>query len=389
MADVTARYRSAGRSGMMRFMRIRALVVASLTAAASLTWAGGAAAAPTPRHHRYPGGLGACSPAVSLLGYDDELDKRNFGDQQVAGLSGLAFDGRRLLALDDRSALWSLSVRSGPGRLSARPVAYQPIRDGNGEPLDDEAIVVDRDGTRLITSEKEPSVRRYDRHGRLRGRLPVPSRFAAQPAGQADPNGSFEGLTLLPGGRSLIATMEEPLSADGTDAGDNGLVRFLRWDRTPGHGGRSGSFRVARQYAFTVDAGLGISDARAISPTRMLILERGWTAEAGNTIRLYEADLAGAQDVTGVDSLADTPVRQVHRRLLADLVNCPTAGATNKEHQTNPLLDNIEGMTLTGRHLPHGRRQLLPVSDDNHSATQTTRLYSLAVRVGATGPFAR
>jgi hypothetical protein len=71
----------------------------------------------------------------------------------------------------------------------------------------------------------------------------------------------------------------------------------------------------------------------------------------------------------------------VHRRLLADIGQCPSDGATTKQPQPNPLLDNIEGMVFTGRHLRGDRRELLMVSDDNLSDEQITRLYSFAVRV--------
>ncbi len=66
--------------------------------------------------------------------------------------------------------------------------------------------------------------------------------------------------------------------------------------------------------------------------------------------------------------------------MLADLAACPSLGATAKQPQPNPLLDNIEGMTITA-HKPGGRLRLLLVSDDNQGATQTTRLYSLTVRL--------
>lgn len=345
-------------------MRIRAVLAASVTA---LGVVGGVAPGSSASAHD----IGACSPYVSLRGFSDALDKKTYGDAKVGELSGLAYDGSHLLAVSDTSALWTLTrpTRS----LGTEPVAYQPLHDEHGKPVDSEAVAVDRDGTRLITSEIEPSVRRYDRDGTVLASLPVPDRFRVAPAGEAEENATFEGLTLLPGDRSLIATMESPLSGDGTDVNGNGLNRFVRWDR------RNGQFTVAKQYAFTVDAGLQISDVQAMSPTTLLVLERGWKEGYGNTIRLYQADLAGAQDVTDVKSLATTTVRQVHRTLLADIGQCPTGGATTKQPQPNPLLDNIEGMAFTGRYLPGGRRELLMVSDDNLSDAQITRLYSFGV----------
>jgi hypothetical protein len=79
-------------------------------------------------------------------------------------------------------------------------------------------------------------------------------------------------------------------------------------------------------------------------------------------------------------------VRLVRKTLLADLVNCPSLGATAGQPQPNPLLDNIEGMAVTGQRGHEGRGpgrlNVLLVSDDNQNAVQTTRFYSLRVRVG-------
>ena len=47
---------------------------------------------------------------------------------------------------------------------------------------------------------------------------------------------------------------------------------------------------------------------------------------------------------------------------------------------TYPLLDNIEGMVITG-HARGGRLKVLLVSDDNQNAVQTTRFLYLRVRV--------
>ncbi len=44
------------------------------------------------------------------------------------------------------------------------------------------------------------------------------------------------------------------------------------------------------------------------------------------------------------------------KRLLADVVASPTLGATSKQPRTNPLLDNDEGMTVTGELKRRGNR---------------------------------
>jgi hypothetical protein len=72
-------------------------------------------------------------------------------------------------------------------------------------------------------------------------------------------------------------------------------------------------------------------------------------------------------------------IRLIKKTLLTDLVTCPSLGATAKQPQPNPLLDNIEGMAITGR--DKGRLKVLLVSDDNQNAAQTTRFYDLRVRV--------
>ena len=60
---------------------------------------------------------------------------------------------------------------------------------------------------------------------------------------------------------------------------------------------------------------------------------------------------------------------------VAGLVGCPTLGAPSKETQTNPLLDNYEGMAITfGGRGPAG---VSLISDDNFGATQFTRVLNL------------
>ncbi|MDQ0930622.1 hypothetical protein QFZ49_000529 [Streptomyces turgidiscabies] len=146
----------------------------------------------------------------------------------------------------------------------------------------------------------------------------------------------------------------------------------------PGSAGAA-NFVLGAQYAYRTDTGLGVPEVAATPDGRLLVLERGFTAGVGNTVRLYLADPRHATDTSGVENLTGQEgVRLVRKSLLADLVNCPSLGATAKQPQPNPLLDNIEGMVVTGRSC--GALHVVLVSDDNQNAVQTTRFYFLKVR---------
>ncbi|MEU7468390.1 esterase-like activity of phytase family protein [Streptomyces sp. NPDC044984] len=322
----------------MRLRTLLATTTAALAAATCLTAAGPADAQQHGTRH-------ACSTSVSIDRFSDALDKTTHDGTYVGNLSALATDRHRTVAaLSDRSALFRLDART------LRPEDVMPLADENGAALDSEGLVVDRDGTYLVSSETEPTVRRYSRDGKILDRLPVPEELGTR----ARANGSFEGLTLLPGGRTLVASMEYALTGDPDDQ-----VRLQTWRRTA-HGG----FRPGAQYTYTTDRGLGVTEVTATPDGRLLVLERGFTSGVGNTVRLYLADRHGST---------------YDKTLLADLADCPSLGATARQPQPNPLLDNIEGMVVTGR--DHGRLKVLLVSDDNQNASQTTRLYALRVRL--------
>ncbi|WP_225822755.1 esterase-like activity of phytase family protein [Streptomyces naphthomycinicus] len=342
----------------MRLRTVLATLTAGLAAATSLAAAGPAGANTSSSR--------ACSPAVSIERFSDVLDKTTYDGTFVGNLSALAVDrDGSLAALGDRSSLFRLDART------LRPEAVVRLADEKGADLDSEGLVVDGDGTRLVTSETEPSVRRYSRDGKILDRLPVPAGLRVAPAGRATANQTFEGLTLLPGGRTLLASMEYAIAGDAA-----GTVRFQTWRRTA-----DGRFRLAAQYAYRTDTGLGVPEVRATPDGRLLVLERGFTAGVGNTVRLYLADPRHATDTGGIENLTGQDgVRPIRKTLLTDLSACPSLGATAKQPQPNPLLDNIEGMTVTGRDRT-GRLRVLLVSDDNQNAAQTTRFYSLRVRV--------
>lgn len=340
----------------MRLRNVLATVSATLAVVSSV------AAAPA-RNGQHP--PGNCSPRVAIDSYSDVLDKTEFQGTFVGNFSALAVDtDGRIAAVSDRSSLFTLDART------YAPRTVVPLADENGAQLDSEGLVVERDGSRLVSSETEPSVRRYDRHGTLLGSLPVPDALRVAPAGRAARNLTFEGLTLQPGGRTLVAGMEGTLAGDGA-----GIVRLQTWRRH----GAGHDFRLSAQYGYRVDAGLSISETTATGDGRLLVLERGFTAGVGNTVRLYLADPGRAGDVSRVENLTGDE-RLVRKTLLADLVDCPSLGAPAKQPQPNPLLDNIEALAVTS-HGPGGRLRVLLASDDNQNPSQITRLYRLTVRL--------
>ncbi|MQA85029.1 MAG: esterase-like activity of phytase family protein [Streptosporangiales bacterium] len=339
-------------------------------------------APPAPTQREGPA-LGArCSPEVSLLGFSDGLDKATFDGTAVAGLSALRVTrpSRALTLVDNVGAparVYHLSLAIGRRGLAVdvRGVTTLKAPDGtpySGADFDGEGLVVERGGaTLLASSEVEPSIRRFRlSDGRQVAEFRVPSRFRVTPEGEAEQNQTLEALAATPSGRVLYAGMEGPLAPDGRDAEDRGLQRVLRYD------GRSGRGYVpTAQYAYRTDPALGLVELVALGGGQLLALERGFVEGFGNTIRVYRVSAKGAPDVTGVASLgtAEDPGTFLRKELLVDLAACPPSGATAKQPQPNPLLDNVEGMALSGR-------TLYLISDDNANPSQTTRVYALGAR---------
>ena len=351
--------------GVRRPVLITVLLLA-LTGCASTTTppappAPAAATAPSPQ---------PCSTSTTISGWSDALEGQRFAGrtpapQVVGNLSALtALPDGRVLALSDRSVLFTLDAAAD------RPLDAVALADPAGTALDSESLVVDRDGSLLIGDETGPQVLRVDRDGRLLGALPVPPDVVTR----GKPNTTLEGLALSPDGRTLVASVEEPLTGD-----DPGLTRLVTWTRPDPS---SPAFTPGAQYALPLPAGLGVSELTPTGDGRLLALEHGYEKATGNTVHLVLLDPAGATDVADVAALgpatAGTPVRAT---LLADLGACPALGATAKQPQANPLLDNIEGMTVTGR-APDGALELLLVSDDNDSPQEVTRTYRLRTTLG-------
>jgi len=316
------------------------------------------------------------------------------------GISGADYDrrtGEWLMISDDRSD--KAPARFFVGRLDydahgvrgLRLTGQVPLRreDGttfpptnspSGERADAEALRIDPlDGDLVWSTEGDaargfdPLIRRMDRAGQPKGRMPTPPAFRFDPAGAsgARPNLTFEGLSFSPDGRTLWLSMEAPLIQDGpvSSVRAGGLTRISRLER---------SGRVLAQYAYRLDpiqaapkrrGDNGVSEILALDDRRLLVLERSGVEDARGGFayhcRLYLAEITGAEDVAARVSLADGPVRVMRKMLLVNFDRLPGAPA------------NLEAMAW-GRDLD-GARTLVLFADDNFNPDEAQRIVVLAM----------
>ena len=338
----------------------------------------------------------ACSPTVNAVSFSDALDKKVVDGAEVSGLSSIAWDVRQqawVSALDNNGStpeyVWSYRNLSDPQVIHAPLVLKKadgtPYDGGNiatdPNAADDEGLAVLNNGDYIVSSETEPSIRIYDREGIQQASLPVPARFGVTgrtPAGEATNNATLEGLTITPNGRTLIAAMEGALSGDVSSNGDATAHRLLVYTQD-----KHGQWQLEKQIEYKTDAGMRIPEVAAYSNDAIVVEEAAWDAVNGNAVNLFAVTgLSTAADVSDVANLGDaSPALAVSKIHLADLANCPTLGATALETQKNPLLDNFEGMAVTGHLAGRDEFGISLISDDNNSAAQHTRILNLAAQL--------
>lgn len=286
----------------------------------------------------------------------------------------LTFDGTHLAAVAIQHALTLLQADGTP----------YPNAKAGGEASDPESIRRDPEtGNLWWTSEGDrklglsPFLKIAAPDGKLVNAVPTPSMFAMSKEQEIGPrhNLTFEGLSFAPDGKSLWLAMESALYQDGPIATPTAgtVARLTHLDR----GGK-----VLAQFAYPVDpiqavptgknGDNGVSEILALDDSHALVLERSGVEGADGIwtmyIRIYAIDIAGATDVSAVQSLANAKYQPVSKRLVIDLSKHPEIGH----------VDNIEGMSW-GPVLPDGHRTLVLVSDNNFNPAQVTQFLALEV----------
>nr|WP_234880197.1 esterase-like activity of phytase family protein [Mycolicibacterium litorale] len=344
-------------------------------------------------------------PGLHYLGQRQIPGGATLDGTVIGGLSGISYDAQRdmyFVVSDDRSAknparFYEARIRLGDNGINAIDVvATRPWLEADGRPFppldtavrppvvppDPEGIALDPDRRRLYWSSEgerltdgpsgpvllDPFIRIADFEGRYLGEFTLPPALQMSAADTGPRrNDVLEGLTVTPGGRWVWAAMEGPLLQDGPPPSDTAgaLTRITRFDPD--------TETADAQFAYPLDAvsagpggDNGVSDLVALDDSTFLVVERGYAGR--NSVRVYRAEVADADDVLAVPALGGRQVRPMTKTLLADLATTP--GVTP--------LDNVEGITL-GPTLPDGRRTVVLISDDNFSPTQITQVLAFAM----------
>ena len=268
-----------------------------------------------------------------------------------------------------------------------------------GQSTDHEGLVILPNGNFLVCSEGTtveprlpPMLEEYGRRGEHTRVLTIPDHFVPEPTGAltrgARGNAGFEALAISPDGKRVFVGTESALVQDGPPASfDAGArVRIIEYAE------RDSTYVPSREFAYDLEPVYkpayqpgthvnGLVDLLALDRTTLLALERSFVANPAepaaseNRIRIYRVTLAGATNISGIESLKGrADVVPVGKTLVLDL-----SDVDGLSPELAPTLDNFEGMTF-GPRLTDGRASLMLVSDDNFSAAQRTWFLMFAIQ---------
>lgn len=295
---------------------------------------------------------------------------------EIGGLSAIDYDpvsGEYFALSDDR-------VEFGPTRfyrlaieLSAEGIRSVDIRDrieilnpdgeGYGEFGADPEGMRLADGVLLWAHERDENGRPYAGVMRLDGRqvraFDLPDVYFPAAGVGIRTNLGFESLTLSADRRSVILANENALQQDGPEASvdEASPARMLVFDLQSGQQVAEHVYLTETVIAAPEPADgfktNGLVELLALEDGTLLAMERSFSAGKGTVIRLFQVDMTGATDISGMASLRDQPVTPVAK----------TPVATLRDGDPVDRIDNVEAMTFGP--LVDGKRTLLFVSDNN------------------------
>lgn len=342
---------------------------------------------------------------LKLLGHYNVDHNKPFMGTTIGGISGIDYDAkndRYFLICDDRSAInparfYTVKLALGKSGIdSVQWLSVQSLLQANGKTYpsskedpaktpDPESIRYDASKNQLVwTSEGEriirdkeivlanPAITRMSLNGQYLDTLPLSENLHMR-ATEKGPrqNGVLEGMTFDNGFKTLYVNVEEPLYEDGPRADltpNKAWIRIYQYDLK--------SNKNTAQYAYLLDPVAypatpatafkinGVPDIYAIGNNKLLVMERSFsTGRLPCTIKIFEVDLRGAEDISKNTSLITSPPAKPLTKKL--LLNMDTLG---------DYVDNVEGMCF-GPTLPNGHKTLVMVADNNFQLFETTQFF--------------
>lgn len=344
------------------------------------------------------------SLSLNYIGQQIVATGTQYGGTTIGGLSGIDYvGGASFIAIsDDRSQInparfYTLSLGLSSTSFSSVNFSAVTALTVGGAPyaplaIDPESIrYFAPTGQIIYSSEGDKTnninafIRAANLDGTTVGEAVLPSYY--QQSGPAGTTGvrnnlAFESLAISPDNMTITTATENALIQDGPAAsfGVGSPSRIMTFNLAG---------NALAEYVYQVDpvsapstppgsfSTNGLVELLDLGGGKYIAVERSFvtglvtpTSATGNSIKLYEIDLAGATNVFGLPALTGGETA-VSKQLLFDLDSLGIP------------LDNIEGVSF-GPTLENGKRSLILVSDNNFAPSQFTQF--LAFSVGGAVP---
>lgn len=380
--------------------------IARLTAAVALVLSGSALAAPATSTFQFVNG-------IALGGGTQDLSSGSTFDRRAGFFSDLYYDPRRnewwglsdrgpgggTLPYETRVQRFTLDVNPSSGAISnfriVETVKFTNARSALnglapnpsgvlGNSFDPEGLVVNpRTGNMLVSDEYGPSLYEIDRSGAVVRRFTVPANLVPRAGAAVDYNAApptltagregnrgAEGLAISPDGRFAYMMLQNGTIQDGWTAAARGqYTRIVKYDLETGE--------PVAQYAYQLEStgqGRGISAIVALGNDRFLVLERNnrglgvGATLAGPDKNVYEIDLAGATDVTGI-ALPTSGALPAGFAAVQKVAKVGDLDANTLAAFGNRSPEKWEGLAI-GPRLADGSYLVLAGTDNDYSVTQ-------------------
>ena len=341
--------------------------------------------------------------SLKLLGEYDIPYNLKYNNTIVGGLSGIDYAAKYnkyLLISDDRSdknparfytarisftknGIDTVEITSVSNMLQPNGTVYPNNKQDPSHTPDPEAIRYDAitdqlvwtsEGERIVkptqTVLEDPSIIFISTNGNFIDSFYLPYNLVMH-ATENGPrqNGVFEGMTFADNYKTLYVNVEEPIYEDGprADVIDNhAFIRILKFDVASKKNIAQFAYPLSPVAYAPVPADAfkinGVPDILNMGNNKLLVIERSFsTGRLPCTIRVFEADLSGATNISGVALKENSNFTPASKKLL---LNMDDLGI---------YIDNIEGVTF-GPRLPNGHKTLLFIADNNFSAVEKSQV---------------